>query len=650
MIVYQSKKNNNTLRMKTVINILLLMLMPFMLAAQERMSKADSYFYGYEYGNAIAEYKKEQAKNALTTAQLLNFADSYFKLGQYKRASELYLEVNKKDTIMSNNRFNNMLQSLSKVSERERVRTFLQSKSNKLSKELLENAAFNYELLDNMADTKAVEIKNLGINGPQADFSPSFYKDQLLFSSGRPQKEKEIYAPSGESYLDIYVGKVDGTGNVTSSTSFSKIPSTKFHKATPYFSESLSAFFYILSNTEEGDLAFDDKGKNALAIGMVGKSGSFRFLLKDLGTSFYYPFFDDTTDRLYFAANFKDGYGGTDIYYVVTNNGQIMSAPVNLGPKINSPGNEIAPYLFKGSLYFSSDVFYGLGGMDIYKSNEQPFGGYSIPVNLGKGINSEKDDFGLIIASSENGGYHGYFASNRNGGKGKDDIYSFQMASAPGLKTFSIHGRVVNTVSGNGIDRAEVRLLGPDGMVYKETITSSDGSYSMEIPWQEEVIVQATKNGYSQFSKTPAKETLDSLQAADFDINLVQLNELLTETEGKSVIKMEKFFFDKGKSDITPSIATALEKVIYAVKSFPDLRLSIESHTDSRGSTAYNKALSQKRSDAIKGYLLKNGLSEMNIVEAVGYGEEQITNNCINGAYCLEFLHKQNERTLVVVK
>ena len=636
--------------MKTVHYIFFtLFLLPALLVAQEKMSRADAYFYGYQYDKAIAEYRKEQTKNALTPVQLLNFADAHFKLGQYERASELYLEVNKKDTIMSNNRLNNMLQSIAKVSERERVKTFLQSKSNKLANELMENAAFNYELLDNRAETTGVDIKNLDINGPQADFSPTFYKDQLLFSSGRPQKEKDIYAPSGDSYLDIYAGNVEANGNVTTASMFPKIAASPYHKATPYFSEGLNAFFYILSNTDDGDMAFDDNGKNALAIGMVGSSGNFRFLLKDLSTSFYYPFYDDATDRLYFSANFEEGYGGTDIYYVVTNKGQIMSAPVNLGPRINSPGNEIAPYLFNGSLYFSSDVFYGLGGMDIYKSNEQPFGGYSIPVNLGKGINSEKDDFGLIIAAQDAGGHYGYFASNRAGGKGKDDIYGFQMESAPGLKTFSIHGKVVNTVSNKGIERAQIRLVGADGTVYKETTSSPNGSYSMEIPWQGNLTVQASKDRHSQYMVTYDGATLNSLQQTPYIIELVQLDELLAEAEGKKIIKMEKFFFDKGKSEITPTIATALEKVIYAVESFPDLKISIESHTDSRGSSTYNQQLSQKRSDAIKEHLLKNGLTEANIAQAVGFGEEQITNNCINGAYCLEFLHKQNERTFVVV-
>src|SRR5680860_1444643 len=118
----------------------------------------------------------------------------------------------------------------------------------------------------------------------------------------------------------------------------------------------------------------------------------------------YYPFYNADSGRLYFSANFKDSYGGADIYYVDINNGQVMSQPINLGPRINSPGNEIAPYVFDNSLYFSSDVFYGMGGMDIYRSNILPDKGFSIPVNLGKGINTKYDEFGFIIKKNQEDG------------------------------------------------------------------------------------------------------------------------------------------------------------------------------------------------------------------------------------------------------
>lgn len=629
--------------------LLILVWIPFSMISQDKKSKGDTYFYGYQYENAIAEYNKERVKSPLRNDQVLNLADSYFKIGEYDTASKLYISVNKNDTIMSVHRFNKMLQSLSKNSDKEKVKTFLSTKANMFSTELLENAEFNYELLESIKEPVAVDITNLFANSAQADFSPSFYKESLLFSSSRAQKSKQIYAPSGESYLDIYIGKLEGSGNVSSAVPFNRIPASQFHKSTPFFSEEMNRIFYILSNTEGGNMAFNDEGKNALAIGMLYEDGQFRFLMKDLGTSFYYPYFDSDSNRLFFAANFDDSYGGTDLYYVFTNNGQIMSAPINLGPRINSPGNEIAPYIFNGSLYFSSDVFYGMGGMDIYKSNIQKDGTYSIPVNIGEGINSKEDDFGFIIKENENKELVGYFASNRNGGKGSDDIYKFSMSQVPGLKTFALKGKVVNLSSKTGINKAQIRLLNGEGDILKETYSNGEGDFSVEIPWQDQITIQATKEGYSIFSTAYSEEGMEEVQLSPFNMGLAMLNDLIEEKEGKTVIKLNKFYFDKGKTIVNSGVASELDKVVDAVSRFPELQLKIETHTDSRGSSYSNKKLSQERSDAIKIYLMKNGLSTSNIVESVGYGEEVIRNNCTDGAYCLDFLHKQNERTLIVV-
>ena len=637
--------------MKFKFLITILIIIPLLGFAQDKKSKADNLFYGYRYQQAIAEYKKEMEKKPLTNHQLLNLADSYFSTGNYDNASELYLEVNKNDTIMSVNRFNKMLQSLSKNSERDRVKTFLRSKADKLSPELLENAEFNYSLLEIPAGNEDKTIRDLGVNSPQGDFSPAFYKNGILFSSSRSRNSKNVYGPTGESYLDIYFARISSTNTLVDVETFKEIPATEFHKSTPYYSTKLSTFFYILSNTEDGELRYDENGKNALAIGTLSENGRFRFILKDLSTSFYYPFFDDTTERLYFAANFDDSYGGTDLYYVYTNNGQIMSAPINLGPRINSPGNEIAPYIYEGSLYFSSDVFYGLGGMDVYKSNILANETYTIPVNLGEGINSVSDDFGFIIQKAKEGnGLSGFFASNRKGGKGGDDLYGFMLDKSPGLKTFALGGKVVNLRNKAGLEGAQVRLLNQNGDILKEVVSNSDGSFRIEVPWMSQVTIQAMSDGYSIFSTTYSEEGMEEIQNSSYNMGLAKMEDLVTEREEKTVIKLDKFYFDKGKSTLNAQVEGQLKKVIDAVERFPQIRLRILSYTDSRGSSSYNKRLSQDRANTIKQYLLNNGLGSHNILEATGYGEGNIVNNCTNGAYCLDFLHKQNERTLFVVE
>ena len=162
-----------------------------------------------------------------------------------------------------------MLQSLSKTSEKERVKAFLNTKRDLLANELLENAEFNFELLETTKEAQKFEIFNINGNSPQGDFSPSFYKDKLLFSSGRPVKSKKVYGPSGEAYYDIYVARIGQNGDVLNPNVFDRMPNTKFHKSTPYYAKELDKIFYILSNAEDDKLLFDDNGKNSMAIGMV---------------------------------------------------------------------------------------------------------------------------------------------------------------------------------------------------------------------------------------------------------------------------------------------------------------------------------------------------------------------------------------------
>ncbi|GMN10747.1 OmpA family protein [Croceitalea sp. MTPC9] len=624
--------------------------------SQKRQSKGDQFFFQYAYKKAIVAYEEDLSKGYLNAIQYLNLADSYYQIGEYEKANDAYLSVfsddNYLDSIMSTNRFNKMLQSLGKTGETIMIDNFLKSNQDVFSNELLENSKFNKELLSSAVTNSGLDYKifNLNSNSDQGDFSPAFYQDKLLFTSGRPKTKKQIFSPSGQVYLDIFEGTPDSEGQLSNATKFIGIKDSDFHKATPYFAQELNSLIYVLSNTSEGELLFDDNGKNALAIGMKPENGEFRFLLRDLSTSFYYPFYDADSGKLFFSAKFDDGYGGTDIYFVYTNNGQIMSAPINLGPRINSPGNEIAPYVFENSLYFSSDVFYGIGGMDIYKSNFESEDSFSIPVNLGKEINSEKDDFGFIIKNRGNG-LLGYFSSNREGGKGDDDIYGFLVDQKPGLKTLTLRGKVIEPYGNRKvIANSTVRLLNSDGSIISEVTSNEDGMYRFEIPWREDVILQASKERYSLYTKKMVVVTGDEQETTfDVDVELSLYDDLVEEKEEQTVIKLRKFFFEKGKTTITPEIAIELDKVVAAVSSFPNIQLRIETHTDSRGGSSTNFRLTQKRSDAIKKYLLDNGVSGTNILYSIGYGEDKIINNCTNGVFCLEMLHKQNQRSLIVV-
>lgn len=615
----------------------------------QKDSKGDYYFFEYAYKNAINEYTKESIKKSLTPQQNLNLADSYLKTGNYKKAAAIYTASYAKDTTLSSAYFNKMLQSVSRTDSIGKVKSYLLNSKNYLTREQLENAAFNFELIEkNQNGHLDFYVFNCYLNSPQSDFSPAFYKEQILFTSGRPKGKKEIYEPSGEAYLDIYSGIIQADGDVTVPKSFTKIPNSNFHKATPFYSEKLDDIIYMLSNADGDELLFDKNGKNTLAIGLVSEKGRFEYLLRDLSTSFYYPFYEEATGKLYFAANFKGGYGGTDIYYVYTNSGQIMSAPINLGPRINSPGNEIAPFIFQGSLYFSSDIFYGIGGMDIYTSNMQSDDSFSIPINLGEGINSSYDDFGFIIKNDRNG-FSGYFSSNREGGKGKDDIYGYKVSEKPGLKTIAIKGTVENSASRKNIDNAKITLLDENSVVLKETTSDDYGNFQFEIPYRNSYAIKVNKKGHGVYFKTFGNDDEIAMSKKKLAIELPFIQDVVEEKEGKTVLRLKKFYFNAGSSQLTPEIKAVLDNVVAVVGNFPEIKLKIESHTNSRGNDAKNVELSQNRANTIKRYLIDQGVAKENIVASIGYGENMLVNQCKNGVFCLEFLHNQNDRSLISV-
>ena len=255
----------------------------------------------------------------------------------------------------------------------------------------------------------------------------------------------------------------------------------------------------------------------------------------------------------------------------------------------------------------------------------------------------------LLLKNYQDNSLIGYFSSNRPGGKGSDDIYGFIIKDKPGIKTFTLNGSVLNITTNDKIPDAEVRLLDEEGNVIKQAVTNSEGIYRIEVPWRENITVQATKDRHSIFSNAYTGEALEQLQNMAFNIGIARVDDLVEETEGQTVLKINKFYFDKGQSKITEAIAAELEKVVDAVSRFPQMQLRIESHTDSRGGGATNFRLSQSRADAIKEYLETHGVSTSNILYSIGYGEDKLLNDCTDGVFCLETFHKKNERQLIVV-
>ena len=244
----------------------------------------------------------------------------------------------------------------------------------------------------------------------------------------------------------------------------------------------------------------------------------------------------------------------------------------------------------------------------------------------------------------------GYFASNRKESLGGDDIYGFRVDQKPGLKTLALKGQVLKPYGNReGIPNALVELYDPEGNLLKLVYADDEGNYRIEVPWVTSITLKASKERYSYFSQFFNEEALTTLQNQNLDIGLSLYDDLVEEKEDQMVINMEPLEFGKGKTRVTPDVEVKLQEVVDFVQKFPAAQLRIECYTDSRGGSSTNFRFTQQRADAIKSYLIQQGVPAANLPYAVGFGEQKIINNCKNGVFCLEILHKQNQRTLFVV-
>ncbi|MFC7526999.1 OmpA family protein, partial [Parapedobacter sp. GCM10030251] len=343
---------------------------------------------------------------------------------------------------------------------------------------------------------------------------------------------------------------------------------------------------------------------------------------------------------LYFVSDMPGGRGGTDIWYSQRRADGSWGAPVNAGAVINSAGDELFPNIGPdGTLYYSSDGFAGMGGLDVFEatgSGQQ----WSGPRNLRYPVNSPGDDFAYITTYEGDEGIAGYLSSNRRGGKGSDDIYSFTFEKP----------RIVIILQGTASDKntkdrlADVSVTLYDGsreiVARKRTDGSGTFEFVLEGDRQYTVLGQKEKyHGDSARVSTAGITKSDTLEVA-----------LLLEPifEVGRTFELENIYYDFDKHNIRPDAAAVLDELVRTLRDNPTLRIELSSHTDSRGSDAYNMALSQRRAQSAVDYLVSRGIARERMV-AQGYGETRLVNGCGNGVPCSREQHQANRRTEVTV-
>jgi peptidoglycan-associated lipoprotein len=630
--------------------------------SQKGVKKADEAFEARQYYNALTLYKQAYSTASKEKKGIVLYRSGVCsqKINDYKGAEAYYNKAVAAgfDDPMVYFNLAEVLKNQMKYPEAVVEYNNYKSKGGNAKKADLgiKSCELAQQWVDNPMRFK---IENISlINSKSRDYAPCFSDKKyqtLVITSNRDGSKGGQDLNTGFNKSDLFETKLDKNGKWSTPTLLPPSIATDVNEGRGWVSKKGDMIFFTRCPEEKGM-------ENKCALFMAKKQGSTwgeptRLPFSNDTITFAHPTLSSDGKVLYFASNLSGGYGKLDIwscsYDVKTNS---WGQPKNAGPTVNTEGMEVYPAVTDDGkkLYFSSDYHPGLGGLDIFIAEIGPDGKTNKPVeNLKYPLNSSYDDFGIVFEGKKN---RGYFTSNREGGKGDDDIWSF---SLPAL-TFNTKGTVFsegdpNTGKGKGetVEGVKIKVIGSDGSITEST-TGKDGSYTFKLKEKTTYTVSTETSKTSKstsFSKdgylsnkdvrviTTVGEGISKDFAADFAVKPIVQN-----------LRMPEVQYELGKADLLASSKDSLNYLFDIMKDNPSTVVELNSHTDSRGDAASNMTLSTARAQSCVDYLVKEkGINEKRL-EAKGYGKTQllVSDDVIKKAASQqekEALHQKNRRT-----
>ena len=441
-------------------------------------------------------------------------------------------------------------------------------------------------------------------NSRRGEFSPMLLGpdyDQLYFASSRSKdKDQKISAITGQNNNNFYVIKKDEQGNWLQPEELEDEVNTEFDEGTPSFTPDGNTMYYTYcTQAPEGDRTAEIY-LSTRSSAKWGK-GSKVEILKDSVTALAHPSVSPDGRWLYFVSDAVGGQGGKDIFRARIN-GNDFGPMENLGPEINTPGDEVFPYVRDSvTLYFASNGHPGMGGLDIFRATLDSTEHWHVE-NMRSPINSNGDDFGITFE-----GVHerGFFSSNRNDARGYDHLYSFELP----IITVKIEG-IVFDVDEVPIEGATVRIVGRDGLNAK-VLTMKNGEYEVELERDIRYVMMASARGFlnQNFELKTGAEEKNETYIVDFYLSPIT----------KPVV-IENIFYDFDKATLRPESKAALDEMIKMLNDNPNVTIELGAHTDRKGTDKYNEGLAQRRAQSVVDYLIEGGIAPDRL-EAKGYGE-----------------------------
>ena len=579
-----------------------------------KMVKADQAFTLEQYNKAAELYKKayqSTKSRALKSEIIFKQAECYRFSGNIKRAESYYKRAVKAKypDVIVYLRYADVLRMNEKYEEAKvQYKKYVQLNPTDVAGEMgLKSCDYSINWLANPTRYK-VEIMPL-VNSRFSDFSPSFGNgeySELYFTSSRSGGfSNKIDDRTGETFTDLYSSKLNKKGKWSVPLILPEPVNSEGNEGSVALNKRGTTMYFTKCDVQKKKAL----GCNIYVSKRKGKIWGAPTLLQikvDSNTTLGHPTINEDESILIFSSDFRGGYGGKDLWIVKQQKRGKWSDPVNLGPAVNTKGDEMFPFLHSdGTLYFSSTGHIGMGGFDIFKSTPDENDSYSSITNLKYPVNSSGHDFGMII---ENSGERGYLTSDRKGGKGGDDIYQFEL---PPL-VLALKGVITDSKSGAILTNTKVVLSSSEGVAI-ETKTDNTGSYTFKLDPLLSYEILASLEGYLNKKMTETTVGIDE--------NKVFIVDVIMNPVKKEII-LPKIEYDFAKWNLRDKSISDLDMLAESLVDNPNVVIELKSHTDFVGNNKSNLRLSQKRADACINYLISVGINAGQLV-AVGAGEDE---------------------------
>jgi outer membrane protein OmpA-like peptidoglycan-associated protein/tetratricopeptide (TPR) repeat protein len=623
-------------------------------AQKAKVAYADKKYDSYAYVDAIKTYEEVAKKGYKDEKMFQRLGNAYYFNANLAEASKWYEELfimNPEQEAEYYYRFSQCLKSLGDYTRANKMLDQFNQKSGNDKRAKLYADHKNY-MEEIKANSGRFSIINAGINSPYSDYGSSFSADnKLVFATARDTGgiAKKVFKWTNQAFTNLYSAKINSDGGLEKPVRFYSKINTKFNESTPVFTKDGKTMYFTRNNFLDGKRGSDNKKVTLLKVyqstNVDGKwTNTIELPFNNDQYNVAHPCLNEDDTILYFASDMPGTLGQSDLFRVNIRLDGSFSTPENLGAKINTEGRETFPFMSDDNeLYFASDGHPGLGGLDVFVSKLDQNNVFGEAQNIGEPVNSSQDDFAFLMNSTSR---NGFFTSNRPGGLGLDDIYTFTENKKLVCEQL-LAGIITDKETGAILAGAKVTLFDTQFLKLKEVTTDEKGNYSFAAECGKTYYVRVSQTDY----ETKEQNITISTTTGKTDLPLQlekRIKSIDVGTDLAKTLDIPIIYFDLNKSLIREDAAFQLEKILTVMNQYPKMKLDVRSHTDSRQTAQYNMALSDRRAKATIAWLIKNKIKAARLT-GKGYGESQLVNKCADGVVCTEAEHQANRRSEFII-